>query len=78
METKKIKVRIALVIDNTGDWSAAGWHSADKDLQTCFDVCLDGLAENEIEKKWIVEAEIEIPELSQQTIEGTATKQTED
>ena len=78
METKKVKIRVAVVIDNVGDWSAAGWHMAKDSLQECFDVCFDGMAENEVEEKWIVEAEIDIPTRSLRTIEGTATKQTKD
>lgn len=80
METKteKIKIRIAVVVDSGGDWGAAGWHSAKESLQDCFDVCFDGLAENDVEEKWIIEAEIDVPMQNSRTIEGTATKQTKD
>lgn len=78
METKKVKIIVAVVVDNTGDWTASGWKRVGEDLQVCFDVCFDSMAENDIEEKWIIEAEIDIPTRSLRTIKGTATKQIED
>lgn len=78
METKKVKIKIALVVDSNGDYSSCGWsRPKGDDPGEWFNVCLDGLyGEGTVEHKYIIEAEVSIPELP--TIQGTATKQTED
>lgn len=79
METKKVKIKIAVVVDSKGDYSGCGWNKAPEDLKNCFEICYDGLSgDNLPEARYIIEAEIDIPDPSAYTVEGTATKQTED
>ncbi|MEM9354620.1 MAG: hypothetical protein AAGB04_00270 [Pseudomonadota bacterium] len=56
--SSKIKVRIAVAINQEGDWSSCGWESAnDEDMRSIAIENLDSLAE---QIYWI-EAELECP-----------------
>jgi len=77
MGTKKIKIRIALVVDSNGDYSGCGWSPTKESLDGFFDICFDGLeGKGTVEHKYVIETEVDIPELP--IIECTATKQPED
>lgn len=78
METKKVKIRIALVVDSNGEYGAYGFNNAD--IKDCFAICFDTLpihssGDNVGEVRYVVETEINIPE--PRIIKGTATKQEE-
>ena len=76
METEKVKIRIAVVVDSDGNYNSAGWSDVSENMDECFDVCFEGLVgKNTIEHQHVVEVEVDIPKLS--IIEGTATKQPE-
>ncbi len=79
METKKVKIRVAVIVDSNGDWGAAGWSHA-KNLDCCFDECAEGISNDTgtVGEKWIMEAEIDVPVQSVRTIESTITKQEKD
>ena len=77
METKKVKIRVAIVVDSSGDYSSCGWSKAPEDLGNCFEICYDGLSGDHLpEARYVIEAEIDIPDRSAFTVEGTATRQT--
>lgn len=77
METKRVKIRIAVVVDSDGNYNAYGYGAEKEDMDECFAIAFEGLVgKNTIEHQYIIEAEINMPKL--QIINGTATKQTED
>ncbi len=55
--TRTVKVRIAVVVDETGDWSAVGYPTMRDDRDGIAD-CLNGLS-----LRWFwLEAELPLPE----------------
>ena len=79
METKKIKVRIALVVNGNGNYNASGRDCGRSQFEEYFDVCSDGLGGVEaVEDRYVVEVEVDLPKYDTNIIEGTAIKQTED
>ena len=71
----KVKVKIALVIDENGVWNANGW-SSDKPHhdEEVMDMAIEGVGDGEA-RYWI-EAEVDTPEVK--TIAGTVTPAKED
>lgn len=73
---KTVRVRIAVAVDETGDWASAGWRRAtsqktekhDDDMQG---VALDGVQGNYVGFHWI-EADIPIPEATTHVVEPIA------
>jgi hypothetical protein len=59
---KTVKVRIAVAVDPSGDWSASGWLKRDGKVAEgeAMDIAIDGV--NEGEARYWVEAELPIPE----------------
>lgn len=72
---KTVRVRVAVVVDEAGDWSSAGWRMAtgkktethDDDMQGA---ALDGVRGKHVGFHWI-EADIPIPETTTQVVEPT-------
>ena len=57
---EKIKVRMAVVVDEAGNWSASGWRGAPKgEAMEVAEQILDPQKGNALE--FYVEAELEIP-----------------
>lgn len=55
---QKIKVRIALAVDKTGDWNASGWKAgSDEDK---MDSAVGGVKLGE--NRYWIETEVELPE----------------
>lgn len=66
--SKTVRVRIAVSVDPTGEWSAAGWSGlSDKEAHG---YTIDTLAPGE--RRYWIEADLEVPEPL--TIEGVATE----
>lgn len=62
-----VKVRIAVVVDPTGDWSSAGWPGSDADK---MNLAADPL--NEGEARYWLEAELPVPTVN--TVQAEVTK----
>jgi hypothetical protein len=69
--TKMIKCRIALAVDPSGGWSAAG-HNVEREPAKWekFDYILDGIDDGEA-RYWI-EVEVPVPETT--TVQGIVTE----
>lgn len=67
---KTVKVRIALEINQDGEWQASGW----TDLETWESTmgCFDSL-EGDVVRHWI-EAEVPVPDAEPAAIAGKAVK----
>jgi hypothetical protein len=58
---KTVKVKIAVSVDHTGDWSSAGWKGAnEKEMHNMHSYTIDGLHPGE--RRYWLEAELELPE----------------
>lgn len=59
---KKVRVRIAVAVDQDGEWNAAGWSRRGKscDDDEMMSVCVEGVGGNEA--SYFVEAEVYVPE----------------
>lgn len=69
---EKVTVRIAVSVDPTGDWYAAGWKGArSDDMRSCT---LDTLESGE--RHYWITAELEVPAID--TIHGTAEETAND
>lgn len=66
----KVKVRIAVAVDPSGNWCSCGWATATDD--DSMSNVVDGLDEGEV-RYWL-EAEIDIPVPSVPTIQATVTE----
>jgi hypothetical protein len=71
--TKTVKVKIAVSVDYTGDWSSAGWKGVDEKEMHSYTI--DGLHPGE--KRYWLEAELEPPEEVPTTISPTVTDATQ-
>lgn len=61
---RTVKCRIALAVDASGAWSAAGGNASPKDKRTeweRFDYILDGIESGEA--RFIVEVDVPVPEV---------------
>jgi len=67
MSTKK--VRIAVAIDETGDWYAVGWDEL-RDRRLRCAVSRDADLEGEAKAVYFVEAEIPLPTLDTPPVQG--------
>lgn len=71
-----MKVQIALIVNSAGKYNACGWSLEGTNIQTCFDTCIDGMADfdetDAAEQKYIVEVEVDIPEIK--TVQGHIRK----
>ncbi len=66
---KTVKVRIALMINADGKWSASGWAGApDEHMRDTVNDCIDQ-EPNHDTLHWI-EAEVPVPEIKSTTIKG--------
>lgn len=70
---KTVRVRIAVAVDETGDWSAAGWRmhpsrKAGKHDDELKEIALDRVQGKCVGFHWI-EADIPIPETTTQVVE---------
>jgi hypothetical protein len=68
---KKIKVRIAIAVDEKGGWNSCGWETA-KD-QEMLDLACEFIEEGVPRFFWL-ESEIELTTPSIPTVQGTITK----
>lgn len=59
MESKTVKVRIAVAVDPEGAWHCCGWDGCDE--QEAFSYCIDSLGSGE--SRYILTAELAIPEV---------------
>ena len=66
----KVKVRIAVGVDHTGDWNCCGCKSGMKDEQDMMNIACETLEPGEA--RYFVEAELNMP--AQNTVQGTVTK----
>lgn len=73
-QPKTIRVRIAVIINADGVWSAFGFkNSSDESMRENANISLEGHEENHDTVHWI-EADIPVPVIpAPQTIEGTVT-----
>lgn len=55
-----VKVRIAVAVDDTGNWNACGWKNAPNDAEK-MDLCVESL--NDGEARYWLEAELALPEV---------------
>jgi hypothetical protein len=57
------KIRIAVAVDSEGSWNASGWGNVIKKEsydQEAMDIAVDGTEDGE--RRYFIEAEIELPE----------------
>jgi len=66
--SKTVKVRIAVAVDPSGEWSATGWHEASDELM--MECARDSVADGEA-LYWL-EAELAIPE--PETVQASVTE----
>lgn len=68
---KTVKVKIAVVIDDEGNWTANGWNDGEKE---CMGICLDiiDIIDGDVQRFW-VEAELPIPKIK--TFSGTVEEE---
>ena len=69
---KKVRVKIAVAVDHTGNWSAVGWKGLEDN--EAFSYAIESLEPGEA-RNWI-EAELSIPEIK--TITEVTIKQVEE
>lgn len=70
--TKAIKVRIALCVDNEGNYAASGYPTRAGYENTPFDYLNDNLTET-VRRYW-VEVEVPVPDAEPPTVQGKATE----
>ena len=63
--SRTVRVRIAVAVDPTGDWSSAGWKSADPGELHSY--AIDTLEVGE--RRYWLEADLEIPEIPAMRVE---------
>ena len=63
--SRTVRVRIAVAVDPTGDWSSAGWKSADPGKLHSYAV--EDLEPGE--RRYWLEADLEIPEVTAMCVE---------
>ncbi len=66
---KTVRVRIAVAVDQDGDWAASG-HSGNKDPNMPFEWILDDIAPGE--SRYYVEADLPVPVM--RTVQGDVTQ----
>ena len=77
----KVKVKIAVVMDKNGDWSASGWKTrgmdsklSERQVQEFINIATESLDSLDFQKTFFVEAEIEVPEEKIEVIPGTVVE----
>lgn len=68
-----IVVKIAVAVDPSGKWNAAGWSQIDSqfpDEAACMDAAIEGLGEGDGEARYWVTAVLRVPET--EPVEGMA------
>ena len=66
---KTVKVRIAVAVDPDGDWHACGWSGSSD--ETMMRTAVDTIAEGE--RRYWIEAELEVPDAAAATVQATVT-----
>lgn len=59
----KVEVRIAVAIGSEGNWGASGWGNFIQNADDAMNVALECLGEYEVDARYWITLELEVPEI---------------